>query len=179
MRLLLAALGTMLILNGCATSRYAEVWHKKPHLTGPPGAGPLASAEQSLTRAMHEERAKPLVALGDCLDALQSTSDELKRNSANPTAIRDYNFGVSRIFQIIHDAQLDPWTQPLSVPTTGGDFVLTYEPDPRPEWNPALYEFTPADEFDVGGKYVTERTTRDGIGAPIVAVEREASKDRR
>ena len=179
MRLLLAALGTMLILNGCATSRYAEVWHKKPHLVGPQGAGPLASAEQSLTRAMHEERAKPLVALGDCLDALQSTSDELKRNSANPTAIRDYNFGVSRIFQIIHDAQLDPWTQPLSVPTTGGDFVLTYKPDLRPEWNPALYEFTPADEFDVGGKYVTERTTRDGIGAPIVAVEREASKDRR
>ena len=179
MRLLLAALGTMLILNGCATSRYAEVWHKKPHLVGPQGAGPLASAEQSLTRAMHEERAKPLVALGDCLDALQSTSDELKRNSANPTAIRDYNFGVSRIFQIIHDAKLDPWTQPLSVPTTGGDFVLTYKPDPRPEWNPALYEFTPADEFDVGGKYVTERTTRDGIGAPIVAVEREASKDRR
>jgi len=121
MRLLLAALGTVLILNGCATSRYAEVWHKKPHLTGPPGAGPLASAEQSLTRAMHEERAKPLVALGDCLDALQSTSDELKRNSANATAIRDNNFGVSRIFQIIHDAKLDPWTQPLSVPTTGGD----------------------------------------------------------
>jgi len=179
MRLLLAALGTMLILIGCATSRYAEVWHKKPHLTGPPGAGPLASAEQSLTRAMHEERAKPLVALGDCLDALQSTSDELKRNSANATAIRDYNFGVSRIFQIIHDAKLDPWKQPLSVPTAHGDFILTFKPDPRPEWNPALYEFTPADEFDVGGKYVTERTTRDGIGAPIVAVEKEAGKNRR
>jgi pimeloyl-ACP methyl ester carboxylesterase len=179
MRLLLAALGTVLILSGCATTRYAEVWHKKPHLTGPQGAGPLASAEQSLTRAMHEERAKPLVALGDCLEALQSTSDELKRNSANATAIRDYNFGVSRVFQIIHDAKLDPWTQPLNVPTAHGGFLLTYKPDSRPEWNPALYEFTPADEFDVGGKYVTERTTRDGIGAPIVAVEREASKERR
>jgi hypothetical protein len=31
----------------------------------------------------------------------------------------------------------------------------------------------------VGGKYVTERTTRDGIGAPMVAVERETSKERR
>src|SRR6266478_7626916 len=61
----------------------------------------------------------------------------------------------------------------------GRRFVLTYKPDPRPEWNPALYEFTPADEFDVGGKYVTERTTRDGIGAPIVAVEKEAGKNRR
>jgi hypothetical protein len=31
----------------------------------------------------------------------------------------------------------------------------------------------------VHGKYVTERTTRDGIGAPIVAVEREVSKNAR
>lgn len=179
MRALLAAVGIALVLNGCAASRYAEVWHKKPRLTGPPGNGPLAVAEQSLTKAIHEERAQPLAGLGDCLDALQFASDELKRNSGNPTAVRDYNFGVSRIFQIIRDSKVDPWTQPLSVPTPHGDFVLTYKPDPRPEWNPMLYEFTPADEFDVGGKYVTERTTRDGIGAPIVAVEKEASKTRR
>ena len=179
MRVFLASAGAVFVLAGCATSRYAEVWHKKPKLTGPPGSGSLAAVELSLTRAMHEERAKPLAALGDCLHALQSASDELKRNSRNSTAVRDYNFGVSRIFQIIHDAKLDPWTQPLSVPTAHGDFVLTHKPDPRPEWNPALYEFTPADEFDVGGKYVTERTTRDGIGAPIVAVEREASESRR
>src|SRR6266403_6149561 len=178
MRVFLACAAALFVLGGCATSRYAEAWHKKPKLTGPPGSGSLAAVELSLTRAMHEERAKPLVALGDCLEALQSTSDELKRNSANATAIRDYNFGVGRVFQIIHDAKLDPWTQPLSVPTAHGDFVLTYKHDPRPEWNPALYEFTPADEFDVGGKYVSERTTRLGIGAPIVAVEREP-KNRR
>ena len=128
---------------------------------------------------MHEERAKPLVAMGDCLVALQSATDELKRNPRNATAVRDYNFGVSRIFQIIHDTKLDPWMQPLTVPTARGEFVLTYKPDPRPEWNPALYDFTPADEFDVGGKYVSEHTTRAGIGAPIVAVEREESKKAR
>jgi pimeloyl-ACP methyl ester carboxylesterase len=125
---------------------------------------------------MHEDRAKPLAAMGDCLIALQVSSDELKRNPANATAIRDYNFGVSRLFQIIQDTKLNPWKQPLTVPTANGEFMLTYKPDRRPEWNPALYEFTPADEFDVGGKYVSERTTRDGIGAPIVAVEREESK---
>ncbi|HEU0275065.1 MAG TPA: alpha/beta fold hydrolase [Candidatus Udaeobacter sp.] len=179
MRVLSAVLGAVFALSGCATSRYAEVWHKKPRLTGPPGTGSLALAEQNLTRAIHEERAKPLAALGDCLEALRSASNELRRNPGNLTAARDYNFGVSRIFQIIHDANLDPWTQPLNLPTTHGDFVLTYKPDPRPEWNPALYEFTPADEFDVGGKYVTERTTRDGIGAPIVAVEKQASETRR
>ena len=128
---------------------------------------------------MHGERAKPLVAMGDCLMALQVSSDELKRNPANATAIRDYNFAVSRLFQIIQDTKLDPWTQPVTVPTLNGDFVLTYKPDPRPEWNPALYDFTPADEFDGGGKYVSERITRAGVGAPIVAVEREESKNAR
>jgi hypothetical protein len=179
MRVVLAGLGAVLMVAGCATGPYAEVWHKKPQLTGPPGPEPLATAEQNFTRAVHEERAKPLVAMGDCLVALQYATDELKRNPRNETAIRDYNFGVSRIFQIIHDTKLDPWSEPLTVPTPQGAFVVTYKPDPRPEWNPALYDFTPADEFDVGGKYVTERTTRDGLGAPIVAVEREASKSRR
>jgi len=175
MRALLAALGAVLAFAGCATARYAEVWHKKPQLTGPPGNGRLATVEERLSRAMHEERAKPLAAMADCLEALQFAVDELKRNPGNTIAVRDYNFGVSRIFQIIQDTKLDPWTQPLTVPTAGGEFVLTHKPDPRPEWNPALFEFTPADEFDVGGKYVTERTTREGIGAPIVAVERETS----
>jgi hypothetical protein len=32
------------------------------------------------------------------------------------------------------------------VPAEGGEFVLTHKPDPRPQWNPALYEFVPADQ---------------------------------
>jgi hypothetical protein len=110
MRALVMVLGSVLIFTGCATSRYAEVWHRKPQLVGPSGPEPLATAEQNFTRAIHEERAKPLVAMGDCLVALQSATDELKRNPRNATAVRDYNFGVSRIFQIIHDTKLDPWT---------------------------------------------------------------------
>ena len=72
MRVLLGVLGAALILSGCATSRYAEVWRRKPQLTGTPGNGSLAMAEQGLTRAVHEERAQPLTALSDCLQALQS-----------------------------------------------------------------------------------------------------------
>ena len=177
MRLLLAGLSTVLVLSGCATNRYGEVWPKKPQLTGPHGSGRLAAAEQSLTRATHEDRAQSLAALGDCLEAVRSALDELKHNPRNATAVRDYNFGIGRIFQIVTDAKLDPWTQPLNVPTAHGDFVLTYKPDPRPEWNPKMFDFTPADQFDVGGKYVTERTTRNGIGAAIVVVEREPEKN--
>jgi hypothetical protein len=177
MRAHLCMLGSTLILAGCA-SPYVEVSHVHPHLTGAPATGSLAAAEQAMTKAMHEEHAKPLVALADCLTALQAASRELERDPTNATPVRDYNFGVARVFQIIHDAKLDPWSAPLTVPSPAGDFALTHKSDPRPEWNPALYEFTPADEFDVGGKYVTERITRYGIGAPIVAVERKP-KNRR
>jgi len=178
MRPCLCLVGTALALGSCAAP-YAEVSPKKPHLTGPPGSGTLASVEQTLDRAVREHRAQPLEAIGHCLDALESTTRELRRDPANTTAIRDYDFAIARIFQIIHDAKLDPWTKPLTVPGAQGDFVLTHKPDPRPEWNPVLYDFTPADEFDVHGKYVTERTTRDGIGAPIVAVERQHNTNAR
>ena len=178
MRLLLCEVGIALALTSCTTP-YAEVSLRKPHLTGPPGSGTLASVEQELDKAIREHRSHPLEAISHCLDALESTTRELRRDPANATAVRDYDFAVGRVFQIIHDAKLDPWTKPLTVPGAKGDFVLTHKPDPRAEWNPTLYDFTPADEFDVHGKYVTERTTRDGIGAPIVAVEREPNKNAR
>jgi pimeloyl-ACP methyl ester carboxylesterase len=173
----LYVLGIALTLASCAP--YAEVSPRKPSLTGPPGSEPLASAERELDAAIREHRSQPLEAAGHCLDALQAITRELRRDPANATGIRDYDFAIARLFQIIHDAKLDPWTKPLTVPGPQGDFVLSHKPDPRPEWNPSLYEFTPADEFDVGGKYVTERVERPGIGSPIVAVEREHNENHR
>src|SRR5438105_4313741 len=177
MRALVCVLSVTLALAGCA--QYAEVKPKRPALQGPPGPEPLVSAEKEIEHALRHNNAKPLDALGDCVEALDIASRELHRDSANAAARRDYNFALSRIFEIIKKAKLDAWTKPLTIRSQHGEYVLTHKPDPRPEWNPALYDFTPADQFDVGGKYVTERTTRDGIGAPIVAVEWEASKERR
>lgn len=170
-------LACILLVTGCAG--VAEVSHRKPALTGAPGLGSLALVEQLLAKALHEEHAHPLAALGDCIAALHTASHELERDPKNAVALRDYNFGIARIFQIVHDSKVDPWTTPLTVPSPEGDFVLTHRPDPRPEWNPLRYEFTPADQFDVHGKYVSQRTIRPGIGAPIVAVEREPAKNAR
>ena len=114
----LSVLGT-LILAGCA-SPYAKVSLVHPHLTGAPAVGSLAAAEQAMTKAMREEHAKPPVALADCLTALQVASRELERDPKNATAVRDYNLGIARVFQIIHDAKLDPWSAPLTVPSSAG-----------------------------------------------------------
>ena len=140
----------------------------------------MASAEAKIVKALRVDRHDPLVALGEYMTAAEIASGQLERNPNDVNALHTTTTLPSRASSpSIRDAKLDPWTQPLRVPASGGDFVLTHQPDPRPEWNPALYNFTPADQFDVHGTYVTERTTRAGLGAPIVAVGREVNKDAR
>ena len=164
-------------LESCAT--YSRVSERRPRFIPFAGGGPLANAATYIVTAMRIDRRDPLIALGEYMSAAETALDQLKRNPNDNTARNTYNFAVGRIIATIRDTKLDPWTQPLRVPANGGEFVLTHRPDPRPQWNPALYDFTPADQFDVRGTYVTERTTRDGIGAPVVAVGREANKEAR
>jgi hypothetical protein len=52
-----------------------------------------------MTHGVSEERAHPLHALSECLDALSSTTRELHRDPGNATTIRDYDFAIARIFQ--------------------------------------------------------------------------------
>jgi len=163
-------------LSSCAT--YSKVSERRPHfIPFTSGAGPLANAESKIVKAMLIDRRGPLAALGEYMSAAETALRQLERSPQDETARHTYNFTVGRIIATIRHAKLDPWTEPLRVPASDGEFVLTHKPDPRPQWNPALYDFTPADQFDVHGTYVTERTTRDGIGAPVVAVGREANKE--
>jgi pimeloyl-ACP methyl ester carboxylesterase len=172
------ALITACALASCAT--YSKVSEKRPHYNAVAGGtGPLASANAEIVEGLQLERRDPLAALGEYMTAAETASGQLQRNPQDQTAQQAYSFAVGRIIGTIGAAKLDPWTQPLRVPASGGDFILTHKPDPRPQWNPALYTFTPADQFDIHGTYVTERTTREGIGAPIVAVGRELYKDAR
>lgn len=172
----LAACVAVLSLAGC--TEYASVSEKRPEFRPLRGtAGTLTPAERGITRAMREEKAKPLESLGELLAAAQAAEQQLARDPKDTAARDAYNFAVSRVFGTIKQAKLDPWTQPLRVPSAGGEFQLTHRPDARKNWNPALYDFTPADQYDFHGSYVSERTLREGVGAPLVAVGREINKD--
>ena len=172
------ALITACALASCAT--YSKVSEKRPLYNAVAGGtGALARANAEIVKALQLDRRDPLAALGEYMTAAETASGQLQRNPQDQPAQQAYSFAVGRIIGTIGAAKLDPWSQPLRVPASGGDFVLTHKPDPRPQWNPALYTFTPADQFDIHGTYVTERTTREGIGAPIVAVGRELYKDAR
>ena len=165
-------------LTSCAT--YSKVREKRPLYSVAAGAtGALVSANAEIVKALQLDRRDPFAALGEYMTAAETAWRQLQLNPQDEPARYAYNFAVGRIIGTIRDGKLDPWSQPLRVPASAGEFVLTPKPDPRPQWNPALYIFTPADQFDIHGTYVNERTTRSGLGAPLVAVGRDINKDAR
>ena len=142
------ALVVALGLVGCGS--YSKVAERRPLFRALSGSS--TSNESGILRAMRQGRKQPLRALEGYLVAIQTASRQLAQNPHDASALYDYNFALGRVFAAIRDAGLDPWTQPLTVPGSNGGFVLTHRPDPRPQWNPALYEFIPADQFDVRGE---------------------------
>lgn len=169
-------LATALLLTGCA--QYATVSETRPRFQPVSASvGALLPVERGIVSALAQEKSQPLLAMGGLLAAAQTAAEQLARNPHDTVARDDYNFAVARVFGTIKSAKLDPWAQPLRVPSAGGEYVLTRKPDARKAWNPALYDFTPADQFDVKGTYVTERTRKEGVGAPLVAIGREMNKD--
>jgi pimeloyl-ACP methyl ester carboxylesterase len=158
-----------LAVSGCA--QYAYVSQRRPQFQPVRiKGGALAPVEQRIVNALRQEKREPLVALGEFLTATQTAARQLARNPNDTAARTAYNFAVARVLGVIQKAKLDPWTQPLRVPAEGGEYLLTRKPDSRPTWNPSLYDFTPADQFDISGTYVTEHARKEGLGAPIVAI---------
>jgi pimeloyl-ACP methyl ester carboxylesterase len=125
---------------------------------------------QTIDRAQGLERKQPLVALEAYTSAARDSLRELERNPADREARRCYNFAVAGIFGVIHGAKLDPWTQPFRF-GANNELTLTGKKDPaKPEHNPALYDLIPTDQINFHGTYVKEDVTKEGIGAPLVAV---------
>jgi len=135
-------------------------------------AGALAPVEHRISTALRQQKREPLEAIGDFLTAAQSAQHQLARDPANVAARDAYNFAVARVIGAIQQARIDAWTQPLRMPAADGWFELTCKRDPDPQRNPALYDLIPADELRLKGAYVRDREIKEGIGAPLVAVER-------
>jgi len=169
---------SVLSVAGTGCTQYATVSQTKPMFRPVRAlAGALGSVQQSLQKARGEEQRAPRVALGEYLTAAEASQRELLAHPDDTGARDAYNFAVARVLGLLQDAKLDPWTKPLNVPSASGGFVLTSKPDRRPQWNPILYTFTPADQFDVKGSYVTKRNTKEGVGAPSVAVGRSINEN--
>jgi pimeloyl-ACP methyl ester carboxylesterase len=165
--ILTIAIGSLLI-SGC--SQYAAVSERRPNF---PASLTRSDLTQRLKAALHQRKHQPTEALSALLVEARSAARALEVDPTNSTARDTYNFAVGRVVETLQQAKIAPWSNPLQIAASGGDILLTVKKDPRPGWNPALYKFVPADQFDIRGKYVTEHNTKLGIGAPLVAIGRE------
>jgi pimeloyl-ACP methyl ester carboxylesterase len=173
----LVSVATCLVLSSSCV-HYAKVKERRP-LFQPVRStlGAIGTVQQEIANAMKQSKRDPLAALAGYLTAAETAATALASDPQNAVLIQDYNFAVARIISTIHESKLDPWNQPMTVPAKGGDFVLTRKPDARKAWNPALYDFTPADQFDIGGAFINEHYKKDGLGAPVVAIGKQANAD--
>ena len=158
------------MLGACAP--LAEVREVNPKLDAQYGTRPhLHRVEQSIACAENSTRTDPARAVGFYLGGVESATSELRKNPKDRLALRDYDFALSRVFSVIRDAHLDPWTHSLHVPAAGGlEYILTERRPANRLWRPQDFDLIPADELDVRGKFVAHRVTREGIGAPLVAI---------
>jgi pimeloyl-ACP methyl ester carboxylesterase len=162
--------GVVVALNviGCAP-QIAVVSQRSP-ARFQASAGTNQTVAQAIDRAQAAQRAQPLVALEAYASAARDSLRELDRNPGNKEARRCYNFAVAGIFSVIRSAKLDPWSQPLQI-GANNELTLAGRKDPaKPEQNPALYDLIPTDQLSYHGAYVKDDVTKEGIGAPLVAV---------
>lgn len=131
------------------------------------------SAEQAIAEGAEVQRTEPLRAAGLYLSAVEETTATLRRSPHDTVALRDYDFALARVFSVIRDARLDPWTTPLTVPAPSmRQYIVSARQFAYRAWKPRDFEFIPADELDVKGRLLVRRVTRPGIGAPLVAVQK-------
>jgi pimeloyl-ACP methyl ester carboxylesterase len=163
----IAAFAAALLFAGCAP-QIAVISEKSP-AQFQTASGSNRAIAATINRAQGLERKQPMVALDAYASAARDALRELKRNPADAETRRTYNFAVARIFSVVREAKLDPWTQPLRFGAKS-ELTLTGTRDSEPQRNPALYELIPTDDLSFHGAYVKDHVTKDGIGAPLVAV---------
>jgi pimeloyl-ACP methyl ester carboxylesterase len=130
---------------------------------------PLGPAHQYLAAAEHEQ---PLPALGHDLLATQIAYNAVIRRPNDISARNVYAFAVARTVQSVGRANLQPWQHSVNVPTEKGNFVLTSPKPVDSRHDPGRYDIFPTDTLNVGGTFFQNHRTKDGIGEPVVGVER-------
>ncbi|MEO6741005.1 MAG: alpha/beta fold hydrolase [Chthoniobacteraceae bacterium] len=154
----------VLPLGGC--SRYSLVSQRHPRFT------PATPEGRALSRAL-DTRANSATLLGCSLDCAASAAQRLHVRPGDAKAKAEYNFAVSRVFDVLRDTKLHPWESPIVARGSGGDWQLTFNDGMHAEMEPGKIAMLPADRFAFRGTYVKTHTLKDGLGAPLIVTGRE------
>ena len=155
----LLTLHLAVILSGCTS--YSSVSERRIHFL--PG-----TSEGRTLAAAFEEKSRGESLLAASLDCAAAAATVLRKTPHDGSARRDYNFAVGRVFDAIKQSQLRPWDAPLVIKGRKGDWQLTFKTSSGSELKLGKVDMVPADRYEFHGSYVTTRTIKDGIGAPLI-----------
>ncbi len=136
------------------------------------GRQELAPAEKELADASKIERRQPQIALGKDIAAAKIATDALDRDHNDTDAEKLYNFAVARSVENVQRARLEPWRRPIRVSGSSEQCVLTTPQPIDAQHDPSNYDLFLTDALRLGGQYFKTRSSPEGIGAPLVAIER-------
>ena len=156
----IAFLGLSLVFTGCKT--YSTVREKRPSYRAVTPAG------QMIVQGLKHSAKDPEAKIGHFIDAASVASAALEKRPADKQSLQDYNFAVSRIFEVLHEARLQPWKKPLVCAGASGSWTFSVTHDGKPEHDPSHFRILPADRFQFKGTLVKDRSIKAGLGAPMV-----------
>lgn len=139
--------------------------------------GKLALAEKALNAARNSERERPLEALGEDLRTARISADVLARQPNDRAALNVYNFAVGRTIENIQRSGIEPWHHAVAIQSYDGAYLLHTAPSKAQDQNPSNYTLLTVDTLKVGGVFFSTRSTAPGIGAPLVAIEKQDAAD--
>ena len=156
------ALCSVLTLAGCA--EYSTVSTVRPAYR----FRPLTAAGELIAQATKSPLTSPEKALGAYIDAAAVASRQLEANSSDADALRDYNYAVARVIELVDERHLRPWAAPIRAEGKDGTWEFTMADVKRAGRTPDDFDLVPADRYRFRGTYVDNRATKDGLGAPLV-----------
>ena len=151
-----------LALAAASCQNYSKVSERRPSYRSTSPAGQL------IVKALKQPVKPPEAQIGRYIDAAATAGAALEKNPQDQQALKDYNFAVSRIFEVLHESGLEPWKTPVKCPSASGEWIFSFVTDGKPEHNPSHYRILPADRFQFTGTLVKERSVKEGLGAPMV-----------
>jgi hypothetical protein len=152
----------LVMLSAISCSPYATVREVKPKVEGATFAG------QMIKRALGRPEKTPEAQIGHYLDAAALAAGTMKVQPENDEARRAYNFAIGRIFDVVDDAKLEPWKAPVSCPGAEAVWSFSLKAHHHGGYEPSYFQIRPADRYEFGGRLVTQRTVKEGVGAPMV-----------
>lgn len=158
--LLVPTLTLAVFATGC--KNYATVRERRPTYEAASPSGEL------IVRALKKPADQAEVQMGRFIDAASVATKVLEKNPSDAQALRDYNFAVSRLFDVLHKSGLQPWKKPVVCQGADGNWTFTMLTNGKAQHDPSHYRILPADRFVFRGSLVRERSVKPGLGAPMV-----------